>query len=243
MFPRKTKRMAPENQWLERRIFLLNQYPFSGSTCCVFVGGGVNITILRGKQWRASLFFPNNKSNRSFITIIHSTLDLWFGPWVHFSPEKPNNETPDKWGPPGNKGEIDSWKGDLPPLVWRFLCTVTSWWMTSQPTCPQTLTYLFQKQGFRRPSYRKPPVKKPSIRPAISIGLVRYICVFQKKSFSTSYLRPVGGIRQKKMSNPMTRHQIIEVWKKSRWNQRRVALIGQKIKPPWKWSGGEPWWN
>lgn len=169
MFPWETKRMAPENQWLERRIFLLKLYPFSGSTCCVFVGG-VNITILRGKQWGASLFFfPNNKSNRSFITIIHSTLDLWFGPSVHFSPEKPKNETPDKWGPPANKGEIDPWKGDLPPLVWRFC--VTSWRMISQPTCPQTLTYLSQKQGFIRPSYRKPPVKTPLIRPAISIGI------------------------------------------------------------------------
>lgn len=120
----------------------------------------------------------------------------------------------------------DAWQMGAPcqqrrdrPLKRRFtavslavLCTVTSWRMISQPTCPQTLTYLSQKQGFIRPSYRKPPVKSTF-----------YLCFSKTKTFSTSYLRPVGGIRQKKMSNPMTRHQIIEVWKKSRWNQRRVA--------------------
>ena len=192
---------------------------------CFFLGGKHHHP--QGETMACFTFFSQQQIDQKF----HHYHSQHVGPvirtWVHFSPEQPNNETPDKWGPPANKGETDPWKGDLPPLVWRFLCTVTSWWMTSQPTCPQTLTYLSQKQGFIRPC-RKPPVKKPSIRLAISTGLVRYICVFQKKVVSPLPIAPRGGFDKKNVKSQEA-HFSSYCGKNPRWNQRRVAWSARKF--------------
>ena len=113
--PEKLNEWPPKiNDWKDVFSYW-NFIPFQGGHV-VFLLGGKHHHPQGETMACFTFFFPNNKSTRSFITIIHSTLDLWFGPW-DFSSEKPNNETPDKWGPPANKGEIDPWKGDLPPLV------------------------------------------------------------------------------------------------------------------------------
>ena len=231
MFPRKAKRKAPENQLLERRIFLLKFYPFSGLTCCVFFEG-VNITILRGKQWCASLFFPTTNqpevSSPSFTA--RWTCDSDHG--YIFHPK--TAERPDAWQMGAPCQQRRDW-----PLKRRFTAVSLAFFynilMNDESTNlpPDPHVPFSGSRVVTRPSYRKPLVKKPSIRPVIS-------CYFYRAG---TFLHFLWHLRGDSSKNTSPRGTSLELWKNR--DGTKEECLDRPWIPPWYffwmlWSAG--WW-